>query len=285
MSASTPDGASRRLPAGRKAELAAFVAEAGEVTVARLAEHFEVSADTIRRDLDQLDSDGVLIRTHGGAVSPVALPRPEFGLDVRLRLHADAKETIGRLASTLVHDGDALMLNAGTTTLAVARNLRERHDLTIATNSLRLPAEVLPSMIRDLYVFGGSVRLTAQGTVGPLQIPISASGGDLGIRCDLALVAVGAVDETSGYSTSNLAEAVMMGEMMSRASRVAVLADSSKFGRRLFAQIAELERADYLVTESAPPAALATALHRSGVQVLHPGSVGLSPAAPDTPRG
>lgn len=272
MSASGSDAAaSRRLPAGRKAELAAYVAEVGEVTVARLAEHFEVSADTIRRDLDQLDADGVLIRTHGGAVSPVALPRPEFGLDVRLRLHADAKETIGRLAAGLVHDGDALMLNAGTTTLAVARNLRERHDLTIATNSLRLPAEVSPTMIRDLYVFGGSVRLTAQGTVGPLQIPVSASGGDPGIRADLALVAVGAVDGASGYSTSNLAEAAMMAEMMARATRVAVLADASKFGRRLFAQIAELDQADYLVTDAAPPEPLAIALERAGVRVLHPG--------------
>ncbi|MBU4336628.1 MAG: DeoR/GlpR family DNA-binding transcription regulator [Actinobacteria bacterium] len=286
MSASSPESnASRRLPAGRKAELAAYVVEAGEVTVARLAEHFEVSPDTIRRDLDQLDADGVLIRTHGGAVSPVALPRPEFGLDVRLRLHADAKETIGRLAATLVQDGDALMLNAGTTTLAVARNLRERHDLTIATNSLRLPAEVVPSMIRDLYIFGGSVRLTAQGTVGPLQIPIAATGGDLGIRCDLTLVGVGAVDPASGYSTSNLAEAVMMGEMMARGTRVAVLADSSKFGRRLFAQIAELDRADYLVTDSPPPAALATALERAGVQVLHPGSVQVPPSVEGDDKG
>jgi DeoR/GlpR family transcriptional regulator of sugar metabolism len=73
-----------------------------------------------------------------------------------------------------------------------------------------------------------------------------------------------------GYSTSNVAEAVMMGEMISRAARVAILADSSKFGRPLFAQVADLGTADYLVTNEAPPADLAAALHRNGVKVLYP---------------
>jgi DeoR/GlpR family transcriptional regulator of sugar metabolism len=274
MSASLPESTGpRRLPAGRKAELAAYVAEAGEVTVARLAEHFEVSADTIRRDLDQLDADGVLIRTHGGAMGKVALQRPDADLDVRIRLRADAKDTIGRLASTLVEDNATLMVYGGTTTLALARHLRGRRALTIATNSLRLPAEIPPKVIHDLYVFGGQVRLNAQATVGPVAIPTSTGDGDLSIQCDLAFIGVGAVSAESGYSTSSIAEAAMMNQMMDRASRVVVLADSSKFGRRLFAQIAELGRADFLVTETAPPAALATALDHAGVRVLHPGCV------------
>src|SRR6476659_8453265 len=81
MSAPT-DGTPRRLPAGRKADLAAYVAEQGQVTVANLAERFDVSPDTIRRDLDALDADGVLIRTHGGAISPQAVPRPDTGVEV-----------------------------------------------------------------------------------------------------------------------------------------------------------------------------------------------------------
>src|SRR3954471_20120213 len=101
----------RRLPAGRKADLAAFVGEVGQVTVANLAERFDVSPDTIRRDLDQLDADGVLIRTHGGAISLQAVPRPDTGLDVRLRLQTTAKDQIGALAAGLVEDGTALMIN------------------------------------------------------------------------------------------------------------------------------------------------------------------------------
>jgi len=267
----TNDGASRRLPAGRKAELAAFVAEHGQVTVANLAERFDVSPDTIRRDLDQLDADGVLIRTHGGAISPQAVPRPDTGMDVRLRLQTTAKDQMGALAAALVEDGSALMINAGTSTLAVVRHLADHRDLTIATNSLRIPTEISPLAFRDLYVFGGAVRLTAQATVGPVSFPAS-TGADREIRCDLAVIGVGAVSADSGYSTSNLGEASMMSAMMDRSTRVAVLADSTKFGRRLFAQIAELGRADYLVTDAAPPGDLADALRDHGVKVLLPPS-------------
>jgi len=258
----------RRLPAGRKADLAAFVGEVGQVTVARLAERFDVSPDTIRRDLDQLDADGVLIRTHGGAVSLSALPRADTGLDVRLRLQTAAKEQIGALAAGLIEDGTAIMINAGTTTLALVRHLRDHRELTVATNSLRIPAEISPTVFRDLYVFGGAVRLTAQATVGPVSFQ-AAVGDDRDIQCDLALISVGAVS-TGGYSTSNLGEAAMMNDMMDRASRVAILADSSKFGRRLFAQVADLGRATYLVTDAAPPAELADALREHDVEVLLP---------------
>ncbi|WP_204913551.1 DeoR family transcriptional regulator [Microlunatus spumicola] len=262
-----PEG-TRRLPAGRKAELAAYVAEVGEASVARLAERFEVSVDTIRRDLDSLDADGHLIRTHGGAVSQAASPRPEFGLDVRTRMQAGAKDRIGAAAAALVADGMVLMVNAGTTTLALARHLGERRELTVATNSLRLPAELAPASVRDLYVFGGSVRLAAQATVGPVGFPDGAETPDPRIQADLALVGVGSVCEGSGYWTSNLAEAAMLRDMMHRSERVAVLADSSKLERRLFAQIADLGAADYLVTDAAPPPSLAAALVEAGVELV-----------------
>jgi DeoR/GlpR family transcriptional regulator of sugar metabolism len=263
------DGVARRLPAGRKAELAAYVAEVGEVTVGRLAERFDVSADTIRRDLDQLDSDGVLIRTHGGAISLSAAPRPDTGLDVRARMQASAKDAIGALAASLIPDGASLLINAGTTTLALTRHLRDHRDLTIATNSLAIPAEIAPKIFRDLYVFGGVARLSAQATVGPVTFPVMP-GGDADIHCDFALISVGAVSRDRGFSTSNAGEAAMMSEMMERADEIIVLTDSTKFGRRLFAQVAELGRADRLVTDAAPPADLAEALETAGVEVLTP---------------
>jgi DeoR/GlpR family transcriptional regulator of sugar metabolism len=273
MSASTEskveDGA-RRLPAGRKAELATYVAEVGQVTVARLAKRFDVSPDTIRRDLDQLDAEGVLIRTHGGAVSLSSFPRPDSGLEVRARVQASAKDRIGALAAGLVANGSSVLINAGTTTLALVRHLSEHRDLTIATNSLAVPAEISPKIFRDLYVFGGGVRVSAQATVGPVAFPMMAGGGDVNIRCDIALICVGAVSQDSGYTTSNLGEAAMMSEMMGHAAQVAVLADSAKFGRRLFAQVAELGRADWFVTDTTPPHDLAEALRTADVEVLTP---------------
>ncbi len=257
-----------RLPAGRKAELAAYVSEIGEVTVTALATRFRVSSDTIRRDLDQLDAEGLLIRTHGGAVSTTAAGKPDTGLDVRLKLQVDAKEAIGARAAALVEDGSTLMLNGGTTVLALVRHLRQHRDLTVATNNLRIPTEIGADSFRDLYLFGGAVRLLTQTTTGPVRFNVAVSGGEHQVRTDLAFIGVGGVTATDGYSTSNLEDAAMMRDMMDRAGRVVVLADSAKFGRGLFGQIAELGRADYLITEAAPPADLAVALAEASVEVL-----------------
>jgi DeoR family fructose operon transcriptional repressor len=271
-------GGQRRLPAGRKAQLAAYVAEAGEVTVSALAERFGVSIDTVRRDLDQLSADGVLVRTYGGAVSQSSLSAVDRTIDVRLNLQEPEKEKIAALAASLVEDGSIIMINGGTTTLALARNLRNHRDLTVATNNLLVPPALPPSAVRDLYVFGGAVRTLTQATVGPVSFRVTG-GSELDISCDLALIGVGAISTAAGYTTSNLAEAAMMREMISRAARVAILADSSKFGRRLFAQVSELGSADYLVTDSTPPPDLMEALVENDVQLVTP------EARPRAPEG
>ncbi len=266
----TPVSVGRPLPAGRKVELAAYVAAAGQVTVPELVKHFDVSADTIRRDLDRLDDEGLLIRTHGGAMSMSAAPRVDTTMDVRLRLQAEAKEKIGALAATLVENDSVLMINAGTTALAVIRSLSGHKGVTIATNNLRIPAEAPEGAIRSLYVFGGGVNLTAQATIGPIAFPSAPGADGLEIQCDLAIIVVGGVSITSGYSTSNLHEAAMMNEMLNRATRVAVVADSTKVGRRLFAQVAELGRADYFVTDVMPPNDLVRELEKHKVTLMIP---------------
>jgi len=259
----------RHLPAGRKARLAAYVAEAGQVTVGTLAERFGVSIDTIRRDLDQLSAEGVLVRTYGGAVSLSTVSRVDRAVDVRLNLQKTEKETIAALAASLVEDGSTIMINGGTTTLALARHLHNHRDLTVATNNLLVPPAMSPPVIRYLYFFGGAVRSITQATIGPVSLRVTG-GTELDLRCDMALIGVGAVSVDAGYSTSNLGEAAMMREMISRAARVAILADSSKFGRHLFAQISELGTADYLITDASPPPDLLDALTENDVELITP---------------
>ena len=263
------DDRQRHLPAGRKAQLAAYVADAGQVTVGELAERFGVSIDTVRRDLDQLSADGVLVRTYGGAVSLSTVSRTDRAVDQRLTLQEQEKEKIAALAAGLVQDGSTIMINGGTTTLALARNLRQHRDLTVATNNLLVPGALPPTAIRDIYLFGGAVRSLTLATIGPVSFRANG-GAELDISCDLALIGVGAVSADAGYTTSNLAEAAMMQEMISRAARVAILADSSKFGRRLFAQVSELGAADYLITDTAPPADLREALAANEVELITP---------------
>jgi DeoR family transcriptional regulator, fructose operon transcriptional repressor len=263
------DERQRHLPAGRKAQLAAYVAETGQVTVGELAERFGVSIDTVRRDLDQLAAEGSLVRTYGGAVSLSTVSRTDRAVDQRLTVQEQEKEKIAALAAALVQDGSTIMINGGTTTLALARTLGQHRDLTVATNNLLVPGALPASAVRDIYVFGGAVRALTLATIGPVSFRAN-TGADLDISCDLALIGVGAVSAEAGYTTSNLSEAAMMQEMISRAARVAILADSSKFGRRLFAQVSELGAADYLITDAAPAPDLSDALEANGVELLIP---------------
>lgn len=257
-----------RLPARRKDELAAYVNKVGEVTVAELAEQFDVSVDTARRDLDELAAGGVLKRTHGGAVRNASLSRAETPFPDRMRVHGAAKRRIGELAVTLIEDGQTILLNAGTTTLAVLPHLAGRRNLTVVTNNLSAPVEVPPECARDVYLLGGNVRRGSQVTVGPVEFPGTDGHRSHRIRADIALISIGGVAEDLGYSTSNLYEARMMFEMMQSSQLVVVLADASKFDRTMFAQVAELSAADVLITDGPVPDHLAEALAAAQVRVM-----------------
>jgi DeoR family transcriptional regulator, fructose operon transcriptional repressor len=251
------------LPPRRRADLLQLVRSRRQVTVSELAAAFEVSADTIRRDLDYLHERGLLTRTHGGAVAgdELATWTPPF---IRRRdQHADAKERIGRLAASLVTDGETVLINGGTTTLAVAQSLGGRRDLTIVTNHLSLPTALPPDCARDVYVVGGQYRPESLVTIGPLELP-----GSRGISVDRAIIGVGGVSADGGLSTTILAEGRMMAEMLQAAPRRVVVADSSKFGHNVFAHIAPLSEIDTLVTDAEPDPALASALHKAQVEVL-----------------
>lgn len=257
------------LPAGRKANIAAYVLNNGEVTVAELAEFVNVSTDTIRRDLDDLNTEGFIIRTHGGAISPRLVPKLDSNLDIRLGIEVSRKEAIGRAASSIIKDNTVLIMNSGTTVLAVAKALNNHVGLTIATNNLHVAKEIKPESVRALHIFGGTVLHSSQATLGPISLT-STVGEILDFQCDLALIAIGGVDHEYGYSVSNLGEASMFKQMMSRASKVAILADESKAGLKLFAKLGDLSQSDYFITDSEPKNELRLALEKAGVEIILP---------------
>jgi DeoR family fructose operon transcriptional repressor len=251
------------LPGRRRALLTAFIDEHGQATVAELAEAFNVSSDTVRRDLEWLAKRGAVSRTYGGAVSMGAPATADTSFSDRSSVHSDEKERIALAAAERIADGETVILNGGTTTLAVARALGERRNLTIVTNNLRLPSALPPSAVRDVYLLGGSCRLASNVTIGPVTFP-----GTEGISADIAVIGVGGVSARSGFTTSNLQEAQMMAEMMASAQRTMVVADSSKFGRSAFAHIVRLEAAASLITDSGPGGELLDALSAAEVELV-----------------
>ncbi|WP_367261999.1 DeoR/GlpR family DNA-binding transcription regulator [Trueperella pyogenes] len=257
----------RLLPRTRQAELAKRILSEGHMTVADLAAEFDVSADTIRRDLYVLDKAGTIVRAHGGAMNPLSIAKPDTRVDVRLKFKNDEKIAIAKTVADLIPDQSTLIVNGGTTTLQLAHALRDHRDLTIATNNLRFPQIIPANCFQDLYVFGGRVRSQMETTVGKLELPHGDLTQPVDFKADYAVIGVGGI-VTDGYVTSNLAEGGMIAEMIAHSAIPIIVADDTKFNRSLFANIGPLSVAKYLVTNAEPPEDLNTALISNGVKVV-----------------
>jgi DeoR/GlpR family transcriptional regulator of sugar metabolism len=236
--------------------------ERGEVTVAELSKDAGVSEMTIRRDLEALERTGALRRVHGGAISGVSRSyEPPFAL--RAGRQSDTKQRIGRLAATLLSEGDTAVIDVGSTALELARALRDASRLTIVTPSLRVSDELAENAALRVIVTGGIARPGERSLVGDL-----AERAFEELHTDVAFLGVGGVDVAAGLTEFNLDDTRVKRAALASARRCVVLADSSKLGKVAFARVCPLDRVDVLVTDSdADPAALA-AIHEAGVEVL-----------------
>lgn len=239
-------------PARRRSELLELLRHRGQATIKELAQEFDVSEDTIRRDLDDWASQGLLERNHGGASLPTADRlniAPPFGR--RLDAQADAKSVIARAASSLIAEGETLFINGGTTTLALAKHLAGVRGITVVTNNLPLPEHLYAAGAREVYVLGGSFRVRSLVTIGPVALP-DGNGGVQTLHADTAFIGVGGVSADGTVTTTSLPEAGMMRAMMAASNRTILLADSTKFGVTQFAEICQLSKDTTLVTDVRP---------------------------------
>jgi DeoR family fructose operon transcriptional repressor len=250
------------LPAMRQNRLIELLQEHGQVTVAELVALFDVSRDTIRRDLDLLEQRGLLVRTHGGAVHNAKLVRVDTTFGLRMDEHVDAKRRIGQAAANLVRDSETLIINGGSTTCYFAAALTERRNLTVVTNNLRLPPITPEPSVSSIHIIGGTYWSVSQVTIGTIGFP-SVSG----ISADSAVIGVTGISP-SGISMGRLEEATATAGMIDVAKRTIVLVDSSKFNVTAFANIAPLDRIQYVVTNAKPPEEISEALDQAGVQTL-----------------
>jgi DeoR family transcriptional regulator, fructose operon transcriptional repressor len=249
-------------PARRHQELVQFLGTRGQLTVDELAEHFGVSDDTIRRDLQILEQRKMILRTHGGAVSAGYLVHRQPSFSIRGQAHAVAKSRIGKVAAELISDGETLIVNGGSTTLAFATSLGLRRNLTIVTNNLAIPPVLPPEAIQEIYVLGGQYKVNLVSTIGA----VGFRSGDISV--DTAIIGISGMTARKGIATTVLEETSMLAEMISAAGRIIVLADASKFGRTAFGHFAPLSAIDIIVTDSPPPYDLAEALSKAGVEVV-----------------
>jgi len=235
--------------------------ERGEVTVAELSRTAEVSDMTIRRDLEALERTGALRRVHGGAISAVSRSyEPPFAL--RAGRETEAKQRIGRLAASLLSEGDTAIVDVGSTTLELARALRDAERLTILTPSLRVADELADNAEIRLIVTGGTARPGELSLIGDLA---ERTFDDL--HADVVFLGVGGVD-TVGLTEFNLDDTRVKRAALRSARRCVALADATKLGRVAFARVCPLERVDMLVTDSSADSAALQPIREAGVEVL-----------------
>lgn len=229
----------------RQKAIVAIVGEQGFATIDALARHFDVSAQSVRRDIIRLDADGLLQRFHGGAGIRETTVR--LGYAEKRIIASDAKERIGQVAASLIPEGAAVFLDVGTTVEAVARALRQKRALRVFTVSLPAAAILTGRPGIELYVFGGSVRGADGSLTG--ESTVAAIGR---FRFDHAVIGYSGFDADGALMDFDLEKVAVKQQAIARSAAVLAVGDSSKFARHALVRVAAPEAIGRLVTDSVP---------------------------------
>jgi DeoR family fructose operon transcriptional repressor len=248
----------------RQQAIAARVLSQGRASVAELAQAYDVTTETVRRDLAVLDRAGLVRRVHGGAVPVRALHVVEPGIDERETTRADYKEAIARAATEFLPlSGATVLFDAGTTTARVAAMLPADRELVAVTNSVPIAARLAAMPSITLQLLGGRVRGLTQAAVGePVLRALNT------MRVDIAFIGTNGITVRHGLSTPDSDEAAVKRAMVRCANYVVVLADSSKIGREEFVSFAHTASVDALITDREISAADRAALTEQGIEVV-----------------
>ena len=250
----------------RRRQIASLTAVEGRVNVTELSERFDVTAETIRRDLAVLDREGVVHRVHGGAVASQSFQTAELTLDTRQRSATGAKMSIARAALEQLPDGGSIFLDAGTTTNALADLIGQRYSagqFSIVSNSLPIALSLASNGVSEVQLLGGTVRAITQAVVGDTALRTMAL-----MRADVAFVGTNALTIDHGLSTADSQEAAIKSAFVTNAHRVVVLCDSSKLGNDYLVSFASLDEIDVVITDAGAPASYIAALREHGIEVI-----------------
>ena len=250
-----------RFPHDRRREILRLLEAHGRVSVRELSRRLSVSEVTIRKDLAWLETQGLLIRTHGGALLADRNPA-ELAFEVRERMNREEKTRIAQAAATLVQDGDSVALDASTTAMYLARFLRERRELTVITNGIRVAMEFAGRPGITVLMLGGTVRWEAFSLVG-------LWGKDILHQVNIQKAFLGAKGLTleEGLTDVNLEEVRLKRTIAEASKEVIAILDHTKWGRTSFATFCPLERVRLIITDSQAPHDLVAAVRERGIEV------------------
>lgn len=245
----------------RQAEILRLVREQRTCTITALAARFEVSDETIRRNIKPLIEQGLLLKVHGGIMLPERLDEPPF--ERRMAASLAGKRAIGARIADLVSDGDSLILDGGSTCVHIARALAARSRLTVVTNSIEVARLLAPHNGNRVFIAGGEVRADDAAAVGD---SVQAFLRQFHVR--YAIVSVTAIDMRGHFMDALPADVAFSLAAFAQAERRVVAADHAKFGHSALLHAFGADCVDVLVTDEVPVPALGQLLTAAGVEVV-----------------
>jgi len=252
-------------PNPRQFAMLGKVQELGSVSVEALAEQFAVTLQTVRRDVKLLSDAGLLSRFHGGARLPSSTTE-NIAYRQRKLLNDVAKHRIACAVADAVPDGCSLIINIGTTTEAVARELLRRKDLRVITNNLNVATILAANPGFEVIVAGGVVRSRDNGIVGEATVDFIRQ-----FKVDIGLIGISGIEADGTLRDFDYREVSVARAIVERAREVWLAADFSKFNRPAMAEVARIDQVDVLFTDLAPPSPFDKLLEDAGVRcVINP---------------
>jgi len=249
-------------PNPRQALLLDEVRAKGAVSVEALAEQFDVTLQTVRRDVKLLSDAGLLARFHGGVRVPSSTTE-NIAYRQRQLLNESAKQAIARTVAAAVPHGSSLMINIGTTTEAIARELLHHKGLRVITNNLNVAAILSGNPDCEVIVAGGIVRSPDRGIVGEMTVDFIKQ-----FRVDIGLIGISGIEADGSLRDFDYREVTVARAIIEQSRQVWLAADHSKFNRPAMVELAHLNQIDTLITDRAPPEAFTSLLAEANVQCV-----------------
>lgn len=246
----------------RHSKIMDIMRQQNAVSVSALATMMKVSEVTIRKDLSLLEEQHLLYRVHGSAIL-VNRYINDRSMSEKAQLYADEKRAIGAFAASQVMPRDTIMITSGSTTLAFAHEIEAKEHLTVITTAFNVASALSGQTDVDVIQLGGMLRSSSLSVIGPFAEHMLAD-----LSCSKLYLGVDGVDFEYGLTTTNHMEANLHRQMTKAAQKVIVLADSSKFERRGFSKICDLDSVDQIITDSGTPSYIVDKLQEAGVEVV-----------------
>ncbi len=253
----------RKSTVNRRAEILKALSENGKVFVKELSEKYQVSEVTIRNDLDKLEKKDLLIKARGGAIKVDFHVRNDHRISEKYRINIREKERIGKLAAQMIENYETIILDSGSTTAELAKNLTKFEDLTVITNAINIINILINIPSINVMVPGGYVRKKSTSLIGPL-----AEENIKKFHVDKVFLGVDGFDLTKGLYTPNLEEAHLNQLMITLGNEIIVVTDSSKFKKKSLAFICGIQKIHKVVTDDGIEPLVKKHLEDEGIEVL-----------------